>query len=65
MTVLDAYAVLAYLRDEVSADAVGELLRAPTTLSAVNATEVIDQLVRGYGHATTTASGWRSVSRTA
>ncbi|MGH3503836.1 MAG: PIN domain-containing protein [Nocardioidaceae bacterium] len=49
MTVLDAYAVLAYLRDEASADPVGELLRAPTTLSAVNATEVIDQLVRVYG----------------
>lgn len=49
MTVLDAYAVLAYLRDEAAAESVGDLLRAPTTLSAVNATEVIDQLVRVYG----------------
>ncbi|MGH3995978.1 MAG: hypothetical protein ACRDTJ_00765, partial [Pseudonocardiaceae bacterium] len=49
MTVLDAYAVLAYLRDEAAAESVGDLLRAPTILSAVNATEVIDQLVRVYG----------------
>lgn len=49
MTVLDAYAVLAYLRDEPAAEAIGELLSAPTTLSAVNATEVIDQMVRVYG----------------
>lgn len=49
MTVLDAYAVLAYLRDERAADAVGHLLAEPTTLTAVNATEVFDQLVRVYG----------------
>ena len=49
MTVLDAYAVIAYLRDEAAADAVGELLRTPTTLSTINAAEVIDQLVRVYG----------------
>lgn len=48
MTVLDAYAVLAYLRDESAAELIGELLRTPTMLSAVNATEVIDQLVRVY-----------------
>lgn len=48
MTVLDAYAVLAYLRDEPAAEPIGELLHAPTMLSAVNATEVIDQLVRVY-----------------
>ncbi len=48
MTVLDAYAVLAYLRDEPAAEPIGELLRAPTMLSVVNATEVIDQLVRVY-----------------
>lgn len=48
MIVLDAYAILAYLRDEYAADAVAELLRAPTMLTAVNATEVLDQLVRVY-----------------
>jgi len=49
MTVLDAYAVLAYLRDERAADAVGDLLTAPTILTAINAAEVLDQLVRVYG----------------
>jgi PIN domain nuclease of toxin-antitoxin system len=49
MTVLDAYAVLAYLRGEPCADEVARLLRSPSTLSAVNAAEVVDQLVRGYG----------------
>jgi len=49
MMVLDAYAVLAYLRDEHAADAVGELLTAPTMLTAVNAAEMFDQLVRVYG----------------
>lgn len=49
MTVLDAYAVVAYLRDEPAADEVGELLRESTTLSTINAAEVIDQLVRVYG----------------
>lgn len=49
MTVLDAYAVLAYLRDEPAAEPIGELLQAPTVFSAVNGTEVIDQLVRVYG----------------
>jgi predicted nucleic acid-binding protein len=48
VTVLDAYAVLAYLRAETAADAVAALLRHPTILSAVNAAEVIDQLVRVY-----------------
>lgn len=47
--VLDAYAVLAYQRGEATADEVASLLRAPTMLSAVNATEVIDQLVRVHG----------------
>lgn len=50
MTVLDAYAVVAYLRDEPAAGDVGELLRGPTTLSTVNAVEIIDQLARVYGH---------------
>lgn len=49
MTVLDAYAVLAYLRAEPCADDVAALLRAPTILSAANAAEVLDQLVRVYG----------------
>lgn len=49
MTVLDAYAVLAYLRDERAAEAVGELLAEPTVLTVVNAAEVLDQLVRVYG----------------
>ena len=49
MTVLDAYAVLAYLRNETAAELITELLRSPTMLSAVNAAEVIDQLVRVYG----------------
>lgn len=48
MIVLDAYAVLAYLRDERAAEEVGELLRGPTMLAAVNAAEVVDQLVRVY-----------------
>lgn len=50
MTVLDAYAVIAYLRAEAMADEVATLLRTdPTVLSAVNAAEVVDQLVRVFG----------------
>lgn len=49
MTVLDAYAVLAYMRGEDAADEVAQLLREPTILSAVNAAEVVDQLVRVHG----------------
>jgi PIN domain nuclease of toxin-antitoxin system len=49
LTVLDAYAVLAYLRAEPCADDVAALLRAETTLSAANAAEVVDQLTRVYG----------------
>jgi PIN domain nuclease of toxin-antitoxin system len=49
VTVLDAYAVLAFLRGEAAADAVAALLRSQTLLSAVNAAEVLDQLVRVYG----------------
>lgn len=48
MTVLDAYAVLAYFRAEGAAGEVARLLRRPTLMSAVNAAEVIDQLVRVY-----------------
>ena len=50
MTVLDAYAVLAYLRDERCADEVANLLQAPTVLTAANAAEVFDQMVRVYQH---------------
>lgn len=50
MTVLDAYALVAYLRDERAADEVAALLRSPTTLTTVNAAEVVDQLVRVFGH---------------
>jgi len=49
VTVLDAYAVLAYLRGEPVADKVAALLRGTTVLSAVNAAEVLDQLVQVYG----------------
>lgn len=49
MTVLDAYAVEAYLRGEPAGQEVAELLRSPTLLSAVNAAEVMDHLVRLYG----------------
>ncbi len=49
MTVLDAYAVIAYLRGESVADEVADILRAATVLSAANAAEIIDQLVRVHG----------------
>ena len=49
MTVLDAYAVLGYLRGEPCADQVAHLMRSPATLTAVNAAEVVDQLVRVFG----------------
>jgi PIN domain nuclease of toxin-antitoxin system len=48
LTVLDAYAVVGYLRAERCADEVATLLRAPTILAAVHAAEVLDQLVRVY-----------------
>jgi PIN domain nuclease of toxin-antitoxin system len=49
VTVLDAYAVIAFLRGEPSAGEVAELLHGPTILTSVNAAEVIDQMVRVYG----------------
>jgi predicted nucleic acid-binding protein len=49
MTVLDAYAVISYLRGEASAEEVAELLRDPTVLTSVNAAEVRDQMVRVFG----------------
>jgi PIN domain nuclease of toxin-antitoxin system len=49
MTVLDAYAIIAYLRAEPSSAEVARLLRGPTQLTAVNAAEVCDQMVRVCG----------------
>ena len=49
MTVLDAYAIIAYLRAEPSSAEVARLLRGPTRLTAVNAAEVCDQMVRVFG----------------
>jgi predicted nucleic acid-binding protein len=49
VTVLDAYAVIAYLRGEPSAQEVAELLREPARLTSVNAAEVCDQMVRVFG----------------
>ena len=47
MTVLDAYAALAFLREEPGADEVAGLLRrGPTVMSAANVAEVVDQLLR-------------------
>jgi PIN domain nuclease of toxin-antitoxin system len=48
VTILDAYAVVAYLRGERCADDVAALLRGPTALTAANAAEVLDQLVRVF-----------------
>lgn len=49
MTVLDAYAVIAYLRGEPAAAEVADLLRQPATLTSVNAAEVVDRMVRVAG----------------
>ena len=49
MTVLDAYAVVAYLRAEPCADDVASLLRGASAMSAANAAEVVDQLTRVFG----------------
>ena len=46
---LDAFALVAYLRGELAADEVAEILREASVLSAANAAEVIDQLVRIHG----------------
>jgi PIN domain nuclease of toxin-antitoxin system len=46
MIVLDAYALVAYLRGEAAAEEVADLLRSPTLISPVNAAEVVDHLVR-------------------
>ncbi|MBO0705653.1 MAG: PIN domain-containing protein [Candidatus Dormibacteraeota bacterium] len=51
MTVLDAYALLAYLLDSDAADDVQPLLGEddPATISALNLAEVVDRLVRVTG----------------
>lgn len=51
MTILDAYAVLALLKDEPAADAVEHLIRdeAVVSMTAVGVAEVIDHLVRLAG----------------
>lgn len=49
MIILDAYAILAYLRAENAAEEVASLLRGPTVFSPVNLAEAVDQLVRTYG----------------
>jgi PIN domain nuclease of toxin-antitoxin system len=49
MTILDAYAVVAYLRGEPPSGEVARLLREPTQLTAVNAAEVCDQMTRVFG----------------
>jgi predicted nucleic acid-binding protein len=47
VTLLDSYAVLAYLRDEPAATAVRPLLEAgDSTLTAVGLAEVLDNLIR-------------------
>jgi PIN domain nuclease of toxin-antitoxin system len=47
--ILDAYAVIAYLRGEPCSGEVAELLRDSTQLTAVNAAEVSDQMTRVFG----------------
>lgn len=50
MTVLDAYAVIAYLRDEPAAEEVRPLLESGNaTLTAVGVAEVLDHLIRLAG----------------
>jgi PIN domain nuclease of toxin-antitoxin system len=49
-TVLDAYALIAFVLDEPAAPDVEALLRrGPTGLTSVNYAEVLDRLVRGRG----------------
>ena len=51
MTVLDAYAVLAFLKDEPAATRVAELIefQPPAALTALGVAEVLDHLVRLVG----------------
>ncbi len=57
MIVLDAYAVISYLRAESAADEVEQLLRGGSVLATVNAAEVIDQMVRTWGRDSDDAEG--------
>lgn len=49
MVILDAYAVIAFLRDESPAAEVARLLEEPTAICSVNAAEVADYLIRRAG----------------
>ena len=49
MVVLDAAALIAVMKDEPAAEAVGDLLRERTAMSAVNYCEVVDHLLRIVG----------------
>jgi predicted nucleic acid-binding protein len=49
VVVLDAFAIIAFLRGEPSAAEVAALLREPSQLTAVNAAEVCDQMSRVFG----------------
>ena len=50
MITLDAYALIAYFRDESGAGEMEPLLQSATSMATVNAAEVVDQLVRVAGH---------------
>lgn len=65
MTVLDAFAVLAYLRGEPAKDEVRTLLSGPSVLTSVNAAEVVDRLVRAYGWHPDVVSGDLTLLRVA
>lgn len=49
MTVLDAYALVAYLRGEPSAEEVADILRGEVAIASANMAEVVDQMVRVWG----------------
>lgn len=49
MVVLDAAALIAVMKDEPAAEAVGQVLQGPTVMSAVNYCEVVDHLLRVVG----------------
>ena len=49
--VLDAYALIAFLRgEEAGAEVIGLLRERPASISAANLAEVVDRLVRTDGH---------------
>jgi PIN domain nuclease of toxin-antitoxin system len=49
VTVLDASAVIAYLKDEPAADAIEPLVTGPSVISALNVAEIVDRMVRVAG----------------